>query len=182
MGSLCLSPPISELSQGNKTQTIIYFRPWEQPPRIFSPISISGKLCLVQLISHFLRVSQNQPDCWGNMRECTKWLADRIWQKSATFAAIPSFSEPWALRPYLCLWRWWDLVAGRLVGSKHNLQDFWPPGSPFRPNEGSADDLWDSRTYPSIQVCRKLDHGKFNNALRHTLLTPVGSNMGQEVW
>ena len=101
--------------------------------------------------------------------------------KKRNFRCNSFFLQPWALRPYLCLWRWWDLVAGRLVGSKHNLQDFWPPGSPFRPNEGSADDLWDSRTYPSIQVCRKLDHGKFNNALRHSLLTPVGSNMGQEV-
>ena len=34
---------------------------------------------------------------------------------------------------------WW------LVGSKHNLPDFWPPGRPFRPSEGSTDDLWDSR-------------------------------------
>ena len=81
------------------------------PPRISSPISISGKLRVEQLISYFLRVSQNQPDSWANVKECTK-RPDRIWQKGATFAAIPAFFS--GLWPYLCCRLWWNLVVGRV--------------------------------------------------------------------
>ena len=104
-------------------------------------------------------------------KECTKGRADRIWQKAvSTFAAIPAPS----FSPTISL-----LAAA--VGSSgwSGLNIIYQIFGHLAGHLGSTSMIYGILAYRSLRP--KLDHGKFNKALRHTprgCLTPVGSKMG----